>query len=64
MATGTYTDGTSWACGYKFNREGNKLTMYSQEDKSVASVYEACEIPAEIKAEAEATRAMEVVPFL
>ena len=64
IVTGTYTDGTSWACGYKFKREDSKLTMYSQEDKSVASVYEACEIPAEIKAEAEATRAMEVVPFL
>ena len=64
IVTGTYADGSSWACGYKFKKEGDKLTMYSQEDKSVTSVYESCEIPAEIKAEVEATRAMEVVPFL
>ena len=64
IVTGTYIDGTNWACGYKFAKEGNTLTMYSQEDQSVASVYEACEIPAEIKAEATDTRAMEVVPFL
>jgi hypothetical protein len=38
--------------------------MYSQEDQSVISVYAKCEIPAEIKQEASATRAMEVVPFL
>ena len=64
IVTGTYIDGTNWACGYKFAKEGNTLTMYSQEDQSVTSVYEKCTIPEEIKAEATATRSLEVVPFL
>ena len=64
IVTGVYADGTNWACGYKFAKEGDTLTMYSQEDQSVTSVYNKCEIPAEIKAEAEATRSSEVVPFL
>ena len=64
ILTGKYSNGTNWACGYKFVKDGDTLTMYSQEDKSVTSVYAKCEIPAEIKQEASATRAMEVVPFL
>lgn len=64
IVTGVYADGSDWACGYKFENSGNTLTMYSQEDKSVTSVYEKCEIPAEIKAEATTTRSAEVVPFL
>lgn len=64
IVTGVYADGTNWACGYKFALADNTLNMYSQEDMSIASVYEACEIPAEIKAEATATRSVETVPFL
>lgn len=64
IVTGSYADGSNWACGYKFVKDGDSLTMYSQEDTSVTSVYEKCEIPAEIKAEATATRSAEVVPFL
>lgn len=64
IVTGVYADGSIWACGYKFVKDGDTLTMYSQEDQSVVSVYTKCEIPAEIKAEATTTRAMEVVPFL
>ena len=64
VMTGTYADGSNWACGYKVNVVDGQLTMYSQEDQSVTSVYAKCEIPAEIKQEASATRAMEVVPFL
>lgn len=64
IVTGVYADGSNWACGYKFVKEGDSLTMYSQEDISVTSVYEKCEIPAEIKEEATATRSTEVVPFL
>lgn len=64
IVTGVYADGSNWACGYKFVKNGDTLTMYSQEDQSVTSVYAKCEIPAEIKHEASATRAMEVVPFL
>ena len=64
IVTGVYADGSNWACGYKFVKDGDTLTMYSQEDQSVTSVYAKCEIPAEIKQEASATRAMEIVPFL
>ena len=64
IVTGVYADGTNWACGYKFKKDGDTLVMYSQEDKSVTSLYEKCEIPAEIKAEATATRSEEIVPFL
>jgi hypothetical protein len=64
IVTGVYADGSIWACGYKFVKDGDTLTMYSQEDQSVVSVYTKCEIPAEIKTEATTTRAMEVVPFL
>jgi hypothetical protein len=64
VMTGTYADGSNWACGYKVNVVDGQLTMYSQEDQSIASLYEKCTIPEEIKAEASATRSMEVVPFL
>lgn len=64
IVTGVYADGTNWACGYKFAKVDNTLNMYSQEDKSISSVYEKCTIPEEIKTEATTTRAMEVVPFL
>jgi hypothetical protein len=64
IVTGVYADGSNWLCGYKFVKSGDTLTMYSQEDTSVTSVYEKCTIPEEIKAEATATRSIEVVPFL
>jgi hypothetical protein len=64
VMTGAYADGSNWACGYKVNVVDGQLTMYSQEDQSIASLYEKCTIPEEIKAEASATRSMEVVPFL
>ena len=64
IVTGVYADGSNWACGYKVNVVDGQLTMYSQEDQSVTSLYEKCTIPEEIKAEASTTRAMEVVPFL
>lgn len=64
VMTGTYADGSNWACGYKVNVVDGQLTMYSQEDQSVTSLYEKCTIPEETKAEASTTRAMEVVPFL
>lgn len=64
ILTGTYADGTNWASGYKFAVDGDKLTMYSQEDQSVTSVYTKCEIPEEVISEATTTRSWEVVPFL
>ena len=64
VLTGVYEDGSNWACGYRVELIDGKLHMYSQEDISVTSVYEACTIPAEIITEATTTRAAEVVPFL
>lgn len=64
VMTGTYADGSNWACGYRVNVVDGQLYMYSQEDQSVTSLYEKCTIPEEIKAEASPTRSMEVVPFL
>lgn len=64
ILTGNYTDGSTWASGYKYQLEGDKLMLYSQEDVSVASVYEKCQIPEQIKAEATATRGEEIIPFL
>ena len=64
IVTGTYEGGSNWASGYKFAVEGNKLTLHSQEDQSVTSVYEKCEIPEDIISEATTTRSAEVVPFL
>ena len=64
ILTGNYTDGSIWASGYKFQFAGEQLMLYSQEDVSIASVYEKCQIPEEIKAEATATRGEEIIPFL
>ena len=64
IVTGVYEDGSNWACGYKFAKSGDTLTMYSQEDQSVVSIYTKCEIPQSIIEEATATRSTEVVPFL
>lgn len=64
IATGIYSTGENWACGYKFSVSGDTLTMYSQEDISITSVYEKCEIPQSIIDEATTTRASEVKPFL
>ena len=64
VLTGLYSNGTAWACGYRVSVVNGQLIMYSQEDQSVTSVYEKCTIPEEIKAEATATRSLEVVPFL
>ena len=64
IVTGVYTNGSAWACGYKYEVSANQLTMYSQEDTSITSVYEKCEIPQSVIDEAANTRAAEVVPFL
>lgn len=64
IVTGTYTNGSKWACGYKYEVSANQLTMYSQEDISITSVYEKCEIPQAVIDEAAATRASEATPFL
>jgi hypothetical protein len=64
IITGSYTNGSNWACGYKFEVSGDQLTLYSQEDISVTSVYEKCEIPQAVIDEATTTRSAEAVPFL
>lgn len=64
ILTGQYADNSIWASGYKVETTDNTLVLYSQDDQSVKSVYEKCEIPAEIIEEATTTRAAEAVPFL
>lgn len=63
IITGSYADGSSWASGYKYEVDGNNLTLYSQEDQSVVSVYERCEIPQSVIDEATTTRASEAKPI-
>ena len=69
ILTGKYSDGQSWACGYKVDisvdNDGAKMmTLFSQEDQSISSVYSNTTIPEDIKAEAAQTRSEEVVRFL
>lgn len=64
IVTGSYSDGSNWASGYKFAIEGDSLTLYSQEDISVTSLYEKCTIPEAIINEATTTRASEAMPIL
>lgn len=66
VVSGTYTNGDMWKSDYKvsLDAEGKVLTMISQEDVPVTGVYEATAIPEEVRAEGDATRAAEVVPFL
>ncbi len=64
IITGSYTDGSNWACGYKFEVSGKKLTLSSQEDSSIVSVYERCEIPQSVIDEATTTRATDAKPIL
>jgi hypothetical protein len=63
IITGTYADGSNWACGYKFSVADGKLTLMSQEDTSIVSIYEKCTIPQEIKDEAATTRASDSKPI-
>lgn len=64
VVTGTYTDGSNWACGYKFEVAGSELTLKSQEDTSIVSVYKKCTIPQSVIDEASKTRASESKPLL
>lgn len=64
VLSGSYADGSAWATDYKYSVSGSKLTLTSQDGTSVKSVYEKCEIPAEVITEATTTRSAEVVPFL
>ena len=69
ILTGKYSDGQSWACGYKVDisvdNDGAKMmTLFSQEGQSISSVYTNTTIPEDIKAEAAQTRAEEIVRFL
>lgn len=66
VLSGTYFDGGAWKTSYTggVSEDGNILTLKSNESLPVTYIYEACTIPEDIKAEATATRAAEVVPFL
>lgn len=64
IVSGTYANGDSWACGYRFEIVDGLLKLYSQEDVSITSIYETCTIPQEVIDEADATRATDVAPLL
>ena len=76
ILSGTYSDGTKWACGYNFTiekreftnddktYEANALILKSREANKIESVYESCKIPQAIIDEASETRAAEFTPFL
>lgn len=65
--TGEYFDHGAWKSDYVggISEDGSTLTLTSDEDNAIKSVYKSCEIPQIVKDEALAgTRAEEVVPFL
>ena len=64
--SGVYSDGTAWKCDYTggVSSDGKTLTLVSKETNAITCVYEACEIPDDVRAEATATRAAEVTRFL
>lgn len=64
--SGNYFDGSDWKCNYTggITEDGKTMTLKSAETNPVTFVYEACTIPEDVKAEATATRAIDVVPFL
>lgn len=66
IVTGSYADGKNWLSGYKaeLSADCKTLTMHSQEDVSLTSVYISEAIPEDVKAEAEATRAVSAERFL
>ena len=64
VISGTYTDGSTWASGYKYSIAGNTLTLTSKDNASISSVYEKCTIPQEVIDEATTTRSGEVLPIL
>lgn len=64
--SGNYFDGSDWKCNYTggITKDGKTMTLKSAETNPVTFVYEACTIPEDVKAEATATRAIDVVPLL
>ena len=66
--SGVYSDGSAWKCDYiaSMNADGTVLTLVSNETESTTGVYDVTVIPEDVKAEATATRGVEVegVPFL
>ena len=66
VLSGTYFDGSDWKTTYKggVSEDGKTLTLTSQDANPITCIYEACTIPEDIKEEATATRALDVVPFL
>jgi hypothetical protein len=63
---GTYFDGGAWKTAYTggVSSDGKYLTLKSKETTPVTYLYEACEIPEDVKEEATGTRSVEVLPFL
>ena len=61
---GSYSDGSSWACDYKFTVKGSELILHSEESNSIKSVYKKCTIPQLVINEATSTRSGEGTPIL
>lgn len=62
VVNGSYSDGEAWKCGYKatFGSDANgakQLTLVSQDEANITSVYASTTIPEEVKNEAAETRA-------
>lgn len=64
--SGVYDNGVEWDSSYTYtiSADGSQLTLVSKEFTPITSVYVNETIPEAVKAEAENTRSVEVVPFL
>lgn len=49
LLTGRYNDGEEWHAAYTISIENGTLTMTSRNDAAEKSVFEGCEIPANVK---------------
>lgn len=69
VLNGSYYDGEAWKCGYTatvdVDENGVKrLTLLSQEEPNITSIYTAKAIPEEVKVEATETRSAATERFL
>lgn len=69
VLSGSYSDGEAWKCGYKATVDTDengvkRLTLLSQEEPNITSIYTAKAIPEEVKVEATETRSAATERFL
>lgn len=69
VLNGSYSDGEAWKCGYTatvdVDENGVKrLTLLSQEEPNITSIYTAKAIPEEVKVETTETRSVATERFL